>query len=155
MIDLVNFTEEFEHEGQKLTGIKRAFKCEYCDQVFHTDALTIAVFLYGVFFLMGEKEGYAGINCPKCLKTQLMTADRALMSNFYSQVSLTTFRPDQTNFPVKLRYHSTGHNDPEAYGNLAGHYLFPSIKSVKGANWEYVQSRVRFETDEENFGVKP
>ena len=44
-------------------------RCPHCGQEFSDEGLNIAVFLYGIFFLVGKEIGYAGITCPKCLHT--------------------------------------------------------------------------------------
>ena len=44
-------------------------RCPHCGQEFSEESLNIAVFLYGIFFLIGKEIGYAGITCPKCLHT--------------------------------------------------------------------------------------
>ena len=44
-------------------------KCPHCGQEFSEEGLNIAVFLYGIFFLVGKEHGYAGITCPSCLNT--------------------------------------------------------------------------------------
>jgi hypothetical protein len=144
MIDIEKAGLEYDH-GCHQIKLANSFICKFCDQVFDADTFSLSVFLYGIFVLVGEKKGYAGINCPKCLKTQLMTADQTSTRNFYSEVSLTTFRVDQTKFPIELRYHSTGHDEPGAYGDLAEHYLLSSIQPVQGATWEHIQSSVRSE----------
>jgi hypothetical protein len=42
-----------------------------CLQQFTPPAFRIAVYLYGVIFLLGQNDGYAGVVCPMCLNTSL------------------------------------------------------------------------------------
>jgi len=44
-------------------------KCAHCGQEFSDQGLNIAIFLYGIFFLVGKEIGYFGITCPCCLNT--------------------------------------------------------------------------------------
>ncbi|MEW6290963.1 MAG: hypothetical protein AB1545_14025 [Thermodesulfobacteriota bacterium] len=55
------------------------FWCEHCGQKYTPDVLHLAVSLYGIFFLVGDKKGYLGITCPSCLKTILAKGDTSLV----------------------------------------------------------------------------
>ena len=94
MINLIDFVEESEFNGAKYKFFK-PFQCETCGQEFDLDALTVSILLYGVFFTVGSEEGYAGLNCPKCLKTQLLKADIETLRLFYSSIG---------SFQVNLKY---------------------------------------------------
>lgn len=82
------------------------FKCERCEQEYFIDSFNIAVFLYGIFFLIGNESGYAGITCPSCLKTitHEMEIDRIKLIR-KNLSSLIIF--DHYQFPLNLRYHSS------------------------------------------------
>jgi hypothetical protein len=43
--------------------------CQHCGQRFSEESFNIAIFLYGIFFLIGKSHGYYGITCPSCLRT--------------------------------------------------------------------------------------
>ena len=108
MIDLGKFIKDVEEEGKKLTRLS-AFKCEYCDQNFHEDALTIAIQLYGIFFLVGEKDGFAGFNCPKCLKTLLLKGDIAQINFFHTVIEKLTIHFETGGMAMILQYQSSFH----------------------------------------------
>jgi hypothetical protein len=50
-------------------------KCPHCGQEFSEEAFHIAIFLYGIFFLVGKEHGYVGITCPNCLNSFLLKSD--------------------------------------------------------------------------------
>ena len=52
-----------------------------CIQLFPLPAFRIAVYLYGVIFLLGRKDGYMGIVCPKCLNTSLQKYQKSEISD--------------------------------------------------------------------------
>ena len=110
MINLIDFVEESEFNGTKYKFFK-PFQCETCGQEFDSDALTVSILLYGVFFVAGFEEGYAGFNCPKCLKTQLLKADIETLRLFYSSIGSS---------PIKLKY--AGGRYKEFTPNSGHHY---------------------------------
>ncbi|MFO7560254.1 MAG: hypothetical protein R6X10_15580 [Desulfobacterales bacterium] len=73
MIDLADAYKEIEANSQKFLILN--FNCEHCEQAFNHFVLNLSVFIYGVAFLVGKDLCYAGITCPKCLKTILMKGD--------------------------------------------------------------------------------
>jgi hypothetical protein len=48
---------------------RSGIKCPHCGQAFSNAGINIAIFLYGIFFLVGKENGYFGITCPRCLNT--------------------------------------------------------------------------------------
>ncbi|MEW6672852.1 MAG: hypothetical protein AB1427_14190 [Thermodesulfobacteriota bacterium] len=52
-----------------------SFQCEHCKQLLNNHSVNIAIFLHGVFFLVGKDVGFIGFNCPKCLKTLLLKGE--------------------------------------------------------------------------------
>jgi len=119
-------------------------KCrnENCNQVYCEDSIKLSVWLYGVIFLHEEKRyeyadplfgpsekekmimdekinGYTGITCPKCLKTDFYKMKAREIKNFKKFLNswsmLNKNNPDNKNqssswmselIPVNLRYYS-------------------------------------------------
>lgn len=50
-------------------GVNCAYTCEYCEQEFFDDLLNYTTLTYGIFFLIGIKDGFFGLICPKCFRT--------------------------------------------------------------------------------------
>ena len=101
MIDLAHAFREAETEC-KFDILD--FHCEYCDQGFNSFSFNLSVFLYGVFFLTGNDVCYAGIICPKCLKTILIkgkTLERLKQQMLYIAGT------NNPNYSPDYRYHSS------------------------------------------------
>ena len=151
-------TDETSEQTQTVLDIK-TFKCEYCDQKFDREALSVAVFLYGIFFLSdsNSEDCYIGFSCPKCLKTLLVKMERQAFLIFNQYISSSffilnhllkaSFPPNlgETSVPIKLRYHSTGQfllsfrsHDISRY-NLDIHSL---LIQITDSGWEHVQSEI-------------
>jgi hypothetical protein len=107
------------------------FKCEHCGQEFWYDNFNIAVFLYGVFLLLGKEKEYVGLTCPKCLET-LLVKDNSDLVNYTKQnllsgelelsflIYLVRDKDDDPDysqgtvpFCSKLRYHSSVRYNPK------------------------------------------
>ena len=89
-----------------MQNIKNKFKCKHCGQEYSQDSFNIAVFLYGIFFLIGKESGYAGITCPNCLKTITHEGEKNQIEFLTKSFSdLVDFGNNQ--FYFKLRYHSS------------------------------------------------
>ena len=59
-------------------------ECPHCRQEFSEEGFHIAVFLYGIFFLIGKDHGYAGFTCPNCLNNFLLKSDITHLTNTIS-----------------------------------------------------------------------
>ena len=135
-------TDETSEQTQTVLDIK-TFKCEYCDQKFDRDAISVAVFLYGAFFLDGTKSYYAGFNCPKCLKTLLIKANKEVMDYFYRWISSALFFGGKNSYPIDLRYYSLGQSLLLDSEELRGVNHITKLYTVHGTFWENVQSQIR------------
>jgi len=105
------------------------FKCEHCGQEFWEENFNIAVFLYGLFVLLGKEKEYVGLTCPKCLKTILIkdnsdlvdyTKQNLLSGEMSFLIYLIRDKDDAQDmkqnlvpFYPKLRYHSFLKDDPK------------------------------------------
>lgn len=89
-----------------MDGIEIKFECGHCEQEYSEDALNIAVYLYGIFFLMGKESGYAGITCPSCLKTIIREEEKNRIESLRETLSgFVSFGNTQSR--LDLRYHSS------------------------------------------------
>ena len=95
------------------------FKCEYCGQEYGMETVNIAVFLYGVFFLVGKEGGYVGIICPRCMKTMVLKGQPDFVdsakSSLTSYITIGDIQP-----PPGLRYHSSVNYSPKQNPALKG-----------------------------------
>lgn len=89
-----------------MQNIKNKFKCEYCGQEFTQDSFNIAVFLYGIFFLIGNESGYAGITCPRCLKTIAREVEKSQIEFLKKSFSDFVYFGNKQ-FILDLRYFSS------------------------------------------------
>jgi len=82
------------------------FKCDHCGQEYSQDTFNIAVFLYGIIFLIGNKSGYTGITCPRCLRTITHEGNKDQIA--FTRESLSNPIEFQNyQFDLNLRYHSS------------------------------------------------
>jgi hypothetical protein len=92
-----------EGAGKRLTQLFRMEKINHsasvstctnpeCMQHFSLPAFRIAAFLYGVIFLIGRKDGYVGIVCPKCLNTTLQKYGHSELFNILSGLGKRIFQ---------------------------------------------------------------
>jgi len=51
-------------------------KCPHCEQEISEEGIHIAIYLYGIFFLVGKEAGYAGITWPRRSFTHAFTHKR-------------------------------------------------------------------------------
>ena len=108
-----------------MDGIEIKFKCGHCEQEYCQDTLNLAVFLYGIFFLLGKESGYAGITCPSCLKTIIHEGEKNQIESFRETLSsLVSF--GKTQCRLDLRYHSSVNNLP--------HYI-KQYSDIEFYNW--------------------
>ncbi len=42
-----------------------------CGQEFNNENIQLAIYLHGIFFLIGSSKGFIGFTCPKCSKTRI------------------------------------------------------------------------------------
>jgi hypothetical protein len=84
-----------------------SFKCKHCGQEYkcEEDLFSIAVFIYGIFFLTDGKYGYTGITCPRCLKT--ITNEGEIGQAKYIWSSASFFQAFEIHQLLNLRYHSS------------------------------------------------
>jgi hypothetical protein len=84
-----------------------SFQCKHCGQDYESEsvAFSIAVFLYGIFFLTDGKYGYTGITCPRCLKT-VTNEGGAGLTNLHWE-SASSFQAFGRSSDINLRYHSS------------------------------------------------
>lgn len=83
------------------------YKCKHCDQVFWLGTLKFAVFLYGIFFLVGKKSRYIGIVCPKCINTILIECNDGFFDRIKKFLLPTYFYFSNDRIPICLKYHSS------------------------------------------------
>ena len=108
-------TVEFNKDHYKVLD----FKCEHCGQEYGMETVNIAVFLYGVFFLVGKESGYVGINCPRCMKTIMMKGNKDLFE--FTKDSLSSYiHLGNIQFDPHLQYHSSVNYLPEHIPPLKG-----------------------------------
>lgn len=69
------------------------FHCINCGQRYTDYAMHVAVALYGIFFLAGEKEGFAGITCPQCLTTIVEKMEMPLIREVKKQLLVNYVAP--------------------------------------------------------------
>ena len=87
-------------------------RCPHCGQEFSEEGLNIAVFLYGVFFLVGKEHGYAGITCPTCLNT---ICHHDSLENILRVKEILTglIKLGDSEFDPNLRYFSSAEASPK------------------------------------------
>ena len=87
-------------------------KCPHCGQEFSEEGFHIAVFLYGIFFLVGKEHGYAGITCPRCLNTIIhRNKKQAILSLKQLLTGMIDFGGSV--FDPQLRYYSSLAGSPK------------------------------------------
>jgi hypothetical protein len=99
---------ESPHDISKTLGNR----CPHCGQDFSEEGLNIAVFLYGVFFLVGKEHGYAGITCPTCLNT---ICHHDSLENILRAKEILTgpIHLGDSEFDPNLRYFSSAEASPK------------------------------------------
>jgi hypothetical protein len=90
-------------------------RCPDCGQEFPQEGFHIAVFLYGIFFLVGKEHGYAGITCPNCLNTFFWKDTKNNIVNI-KKTSLIIIGSWQV-FP-EFTYFSPFHQNPKDYNKF-------------------------------------
>ena len=90
-------------------------RCPDCGQEFPQEGFHIAVFLYGIFFLVGKEHGYAGITCPNCLNTFFWKDTKNNIVNI-KKTSLISIGSWQV-FP-EFKYFSPFHQNPKDYNEF-------------------------------------
>jgi transcriptional regulator with PAS, ATPase and Fis domain/DNA-directed RNA polymerase subunit RPC12/RpoP len=86
------------------------YKCKHCGQEYWLATFKFAVFLYGVFFLLGKKSIYIGIVCPQCLKTILIESDKIIFDDIKETLSSSKIYIGNTANPLYLQYHSSAYS---------------------------------------------
>ena len=84
-----------------------SFQCKHCGQEYKCEGelFSIAVFLYGIFFLTDGKYGYTGITCPRCLKT--ITNEGEISQTALHWKSASFFLAFGRSSDIILKYHSS------------------------------------------------
>ena len=85
-------------------------RCPHCGQEFSEEGLNIAVFLYGIFFLVGKEHGYAGITCPNCLNSFFWKDTK---NNIVNIKKTPLIRIDSWQVSPELAYFSPSHQNPK------------------------------------------
>ncbi|MFH1154197.1 MAG: hypothetical protein V1793_10300 [Pseudomonadota bacterium] len=97
-------------------------KCSHqdCGQEFNEDNFRLAVYLYGIFFLVGPDKGFVGFTCPRCLRTTMVGHSRndilqlkrhlahqqiEIFKQGLNKEGMLTLTPVLT-FPADLQYYS-------------------------------------------------
>jgi hypothetical protein len=80
--------------------------CDHCGQAYSKEQLDLAVFLYGIFFLVGKDEGYVGCTCPSCIKTILMRGSIDLVL-YTREIFLYSFLHNGSYNAIHLSYNSS------------------------------------------------
>lgn len=92
-------------------GQSSGIKCPHCGQAFTDAGINIAIFLYGIFFLVGKESGYFGITCPRCLKTiSHRNKKEAILALKQVLTGMVDF--GDSVFDPKLRYYSSLSGSP-------------------------------------------
>ena len=73
------------------------YKCKHCNQEFWEDNFNIAIFIYGLFLLIGKENEYVGLTCPNCLNTILVKENRELVNYVKQNLSLPVM-----SFPINF-----------------------------------------------------
>ena len=115
MIDLSEIYRTETNKGQQERILE--FKCEYCPQEYTLEIFNIAVFLYGLIFLVGKRSGFVGITCPQCMKTILMEGKRDLADFTKGQISKLDIPPN-SELSFSLKYYSSVNRVPELIPEL-------------------------------------
>ena len=90
---------------------RSGIKCPHCGQAFSNAGINIAIFLYGIFFLVDKESGYFGITCPRCLKTiSHRNKKEAILA--LKQVLTGMLDFGDSVFDPKLRYYSSLSGSP-------------------------------------------
>lgn len=110
MIDLSKVIEPFESGGTQLYRL-REFQCEHCGQAHSESDFNKAAFYYGVYFLIGSKDGYLGTKCinTECTKTLSFKGNQAeidiVKNHLFSMLDFGQIQLPSANFryypPIK------------------------------------------------------
>jgi hypothetical protein len=95
-----------QFESEIITTKTLGTKCHHCGQKFSEESFHIAIFLYGIFFLVGREIGYAGMTCPRCLKTIFHKNSREAILSLKQMLGSMIILGDCTIDP-QLRYYSS------------------------------------------------
>ena len=127
-------------------------RCPRCSQEFSDEGFNVAVFLYGIFFLVGKEIGYAGITCPSCLNTICHRGSKeaivALKQILSGMISLGNYTLDP-----QLRYYSSLSGSPTDIP-LIGEFKIPCINHELGGNESPTLSDIITTYLEENPGLE-
>ena len=107
-------------------------KCPHCGQEFSDEAFNIAVFLYGIFFLVGKEIGYAGITCPRCLNTIRHQNNKDSILSLKQMLSSMIYLGNSMVDP-QLRYYSSLNGSPQDISSI-GRFEIPYISHELGGN---------------------
>ena len=142
--DLSHLNNDMFDTGE---NIDLEFSCKHCGQHYCMFNLKIAALFYGIFFLVGKRVKYIGLNCPKCLKTILLKCSEDLFVLIKKHLSLPipTRYSDKTvlninpPFSFSLYYHST----PNFFSKDN-----PALKRFDIPNYDYVETYGCFTAEE-------
>ena len=111
---------------------RSGIKCPHCGQAFSNAGINIAIFLYGIFFLVGKESGYFGITCPRCLNTiSHRNKKEAILALKQVLTGMVDFGGSV--FDPKLRYYSSLNGSPKDIP-LIGAFEIPYINHELGGN---------------------
>ena len=98
---------DFESPSTPLT-----FLCEHCGRnLLAAEDLQYAIFLYGIFFLKGENDGFIGTTCPSCVETTCRWFEKTDFDRIVDVCCIFNFRGNTHFHPLK--YFSPFTSSPE------------------------------------------
>ncbi|QTA79843.1 Uncharacterized protein dnl_21250 [Desulfonema limicola] len=92
--------------SKSVNWFKTLFECNYCTQVFQEETISLSTFLYGIIILSGEKDGYFGLTCPNCLKTNIIRKRNSQFKNLIEKIKFCISSEDCHPIQLDLRYYT-------------------------------------------------
>ena len=118
-------------------GTVSRFLCDQCEEEF---PLLEVVAQHGIFFLIGNHDGYYGLVCPDCLHTNLKSASKDSLDSVKKWISEKAGQFEGTGYN-RLQYNSFPyHIDylPEVSGNL----IHKQIKVLSGTTATFTEGEL-------------
>jgi len=89
------------------------FPCNHCGRnLLVCDDLEFAIYLYGIFFLEGNDDGFIGTTCPSCVKTTYCRFGKMEFDRIVERCGTLVFQANP--HPDSLRYFSPYASSPES-----------------------------------------
>ncbi|QTA82344.1 Uncharacterized protein dnl_47180 [Desulfonema limicola] len=92
--------------SKSINWFKNLFECNYCNQIFQEETISLSTFLYGIIILSGEKDGYFGLTCPNCLKTNIIRKSNSQLKNLIKKIQFCISSEDCHPIQLDLRYYT-------------------------------------------------